>query len=116
MTSCATLHGALERERPAGDGRWLRPGCATDRPGRLHPHVVQSVLDTAPHDAEIIAIDDGSDPYVLRCLRRGLCDADHFVLRCNDLFEIRTYNRAIALSRGKIVALLQDDDLYDSEQ
>lgn len=78
--------------------------------------VMQSVLSSAPEGAEIIVIDDGSDPYVMKCLRGMLLGADHFILRCNDLFEIRTYNRAIAMSRGRFVALLQDDDMYRTQQ
>jgi GT2 family glycosyltransferase len=90
---------------------WLRHG-----QGGQIALVIRSVLDTAPEGVEVIVIDDGSDPYVMRCLRGMLSGADHFILRCNDLFEIRTYNRAIAMSRGQFVALLQDDDIYSSQQ
>ncbi len=34
-----------------------------------------------------------------------------FLLRCNDIFEVRTYDRAIRMARGEYVCLLQDDDL-----
>lgn len=60
---------------------------------------------------EIIFIDDGSvdgsfEEFV--SLARG---KNEFVIRANDLFEVRTYDRAISFCRAEYIILLQDDDL-----
>jgi glycosyltransferase involved in cell wall biosynthesis len=60
---------------------------------------------------EIIVIDDGSSDGALEVLPRILTGKNHFVIRSNDIFEIRTYSRALDFARGEIVALLQDDDI-----
>jgi glycosyltransferase involved in cell wall biosynthesis len=60
---------------------------------------------------EIIVIDDGSSDGALEILPRLLVGKNHFIIRSNDLFEVRTYSRALDFARGEIVALLQDDDL-----
>jgi len=64
-----------------------------------------------PEVQEIIAIDDGSADSTLSVLVRALRKPNHFVLHANDLFEIRTYNRALRMATGELIALLQDDDL-----
>jgi len=60
---------------------------------------------------ELIVIDDGSvdDSYI--DLMKLLDKPNEFILRSNDLFEVRTYDRAIGMARGKFVCLLQDDDI-----
>ncbi len=60
---------------------------------------------------EIIVIDDGSSDGALDILPRLLTGKNHFIIRSNDLFEIRTYSRAMDFARGEFVALLQDDDI-----
>ena len=40
-----------------------------------------------------------------------LTGKNHFIIRSNDLFEVRTYSRAVDFSRGEFIILLQDDDL-----
>lgn len=67
----------------------------------------------AYNNAEIIVIDDGSDKAQTAILLDQLTGANEFVLRCNDLYEVITYDRAIYLSRGAYVALLQDDDDFE---
>jgi glycosyltransferase involved in cell wall biosynthesis len=64
-----------------------------------------------PSIEEIIVIDDGSSDGALDILPRLLTGKNHFIIRSNDLFEIRTYSRALDFTRGEIVALLQDDDI-----
>jgi GT2 family glycosyltransferase len=71
---------------------------------------IVGALLSAPID-EIIVIDDGSSDGSIDLLPRLLTGKNHFIIRSNDIFEIRTYSRALDFSRGEIVALLQDDDL-----
>lgn len=64
-------------------------------------------------DAEIIVLDDGSEMSHHRVLSRLLTGANEFLIHLNDLYEIISYDRAISFSRGKYVALLQDDDGFE---
>lgn len=59
---------------------------------------------------EIIVIDDGSRIEHTQLLADYLDRGNEFLLRCNDLYEVITYDRAIWMARGAYVALLQDDD------
>lgn len=49
---------------------------------------------------------DGSDDQWKRRLRKP----NDFLIRSNDLHEIRTYSRAIDYARGEFICLMQDDD------
>lgn len=60
---------------------------------------------------ELIVIDDGSVDGSLRLWSRLLDRPNEFLLRCNDIYEVRTYDRALRFARGHLVCLLQDDDL-----
>ena len=60
---------------------------------------------------EIIIIDDGSIDGSYEEWMRYLDRPNDFLLRCNDLFEIRTYDRAMRMAKGEFVCLLQDDDI-----
>lgn len=60
---------------------------------------------------EIIVIDDGSIDGSHQEWLKYLDQPNDFLLHCNDLYEVRTYDRAISMARGKYVCLLQDDDL-----
>ena len=62
---------------------------------------------------EIIVIDDGSDFVHTDRLVKALNGINEFVIRCNDLYENITYDRAIRFANGQYVALLQDDDDFD---
>ena len=64
-------------------------------------------------DAEIIVLDDGSEMSHHRVLSRLLTGANEFLIHLNDLYEIISYDRAISFSRGKYLALLQDDDGFE---
>ncbi len=60
---------------------------------------------------EIIGIDDGSIDNSHEEWMRLLDQPNDFLLRCNDLYEVRTYDRAIRMAKGEYVCLLQDDDI-----
>ena len=62
---------------------------------------------------EIIVIDDGSSFDHTQRLAKELTGANEFLIRANDLYENRTYDKAIRFSNGKFIALLQDDDDFD---
>jgi glycosyltransferase involved in cell wall biosynthesis len=70
----------------------------------LEAHLRATCMD------ELIVCEDGSiDGSVDEWLRR-LTHPNDFLLRSNDLHEIRRYSRAIDLARGDIICLMQDDD------
>jgi glycosyltransferase involved in cell wall biosynthesis len=60
---------------------------------------------------EIIVIDDGSIDGSYEDWMNYLNRPNDFLVRCNDLFEVRTYDRALRMARGEFVCLLQDDDI-----
>lgn len=74
-------------------------------------HIVRKLRQQP--QAEIIVIDDGSAPLHTRRLTRLLTGANEYLLRCNDLYEVITYDRACRMARGRYVALLQDDDDFN---
>jgi hypothetical protein len=51
---------------------------------------------------EIIVVDDGSSDGALEILPRLLTEKNHFIIRSNDVFEIRSYSRALDFARGEI--------------
>lgn len=61
--------------------------------------------------AEVIFIDDGSVDGSLNKMRDLLQRKNDFILRANDIYEVRTYSKAIRLANSPIVCLMQDDDI-----
>lgn len=59
---------------------------------------------------EFIIIDDGSADGSYEEWLKYLDRPNDFLLRCNDIFEVRTYDRAMRMAKGEFVCLLQDDD------
>ncbi len=59
---------------------------------------------------ELIVCEDGSIDGSHSEWMGRLVQPNDFLLRSNDIHEIRSYGRAIAYSRGDIVCLMQDDD------
>ncbi len=63
---------------------------------------------------EIIVCEDGSIDGAHQRWMKHLVRPNDFLFHSNDLHEIRTTDRAISLSRGEFVCLIQDDDLLPS--
>jgi glycosyltransferase involved in cell wall biosynthesis len=61
-------------------------------------------------DYETVVCEDGSVDGSLAAWHDRLTRRNDFLVRSNDLHEIRAYTRAIGLSRGEYVCLMQDDD------
>jgi hypothetical protein len=59
---------------------------------------------------ELIVCEDGSIDGSHEEWVRRLVRPNDFLLRSNDIHEIRSYGRAIAYARGEVVCLMQDDD------
>jgi len=59
---------------------------------------------------ELIVCEDGSLDGSLEAWVPRLTRPNDFLLRSNDLHEIRAYSRAIDFARGEIICLMQDDD------
>jgi glycosyltransferase involved in cell wall biosynthesis len=60
---------------------------------------------------ELIICEDGSVDGSEEVWRRVLTRPNDILINSNDIHEIRSYNRAISLARGELVAVLQDDDI-----
>lgn len=60
---------------------------------------------------EIIVCEDGSIDGSERAWIEQLTRPNDFLIRSNDIHEIRSYNRAIDLARGEYVCVMQDDDI-----
>lgn len=71
--------------------------------------IVSGVRRTAAD--ELIVCEDGSVDGSEAEWAREMMRPNDFIIRSNDLHEIRTYNRAISLARGEIVGIMQDDDI-----
>jgi glycosyltransferase involved in cell wall biosynthesis len=59
---------------------------------------------------ELIVCEDGSSDGSHEEWRRRLVRPNDFLIRSNDIHEIRAYGRAIDYARGEIICLMQDDD------
>ena len=65
-------------------------------------------------DTELIVCEDGSIDGSFERWSQVLTGSNNFLVRSNDLHEIRTYERAAGYARGEIICLLQDDDIPPS--
>lgn len=73
-------------------------------------HNISTSLKHATAVDEIIISEDGSTDGSLHDWHSVLRSDNHFIIRSNNLHELRSYNRAMRMATGKIVVLLQDDD------
>lgn len=76
----------------------------------------QTVSDIAPRiphgsEHERVICEDGSSDGSLEAWDERMTRRNDFIIRSNDLHEIRAYDRAIGLSNGEYICLLQDDDV-----
>jgi len=60
---------------------------------------------------EVIVCEDGSVDGSEREWMKHLTRPNDFLIRSNDIHEIRSYNRAIDHARAEIVCIMQDDDI-----
>lgn len=63
-------------------------------------------------DRERIICDDGSVDGTHKAWVEHLTRRNDYLVRTNDLHDVRVYTRAIQLSRADVVCLLQDDDKF----
>ena len=77
---------------------------------------ISNSLLTATKIEEIIICEDGSSDGSLEEWSSVLRDTRHFIIRSNNLHELRAYNRALRISSGEFLLLLQDDDLLPPTQ
>jgi glycosyltransferase involved in cell wall biosynthesis len=68
-----------------------------------------------PHVSEVIVSDDGSIDGSLEAWVSRLVGPNHFLVRSNDLHEIRSLDRAVRLCRADIVCVIQDDDVVPGD-
>lgn len=73
-------------------------------------NLLYSSLRENPDVHEIIICEDGSVDGSLEEWDKLLDHPNDFILRSNDLHEIRSTDRAISMSRGEICCIIQDDD------
>lgn len=79
---------------------------------------VDAVAPRLPEDPayETIVCEDGSIDGSLEAWDERLTRRNDFLIRSNDLHEVRSYTRAVGLARGDVVCLLQDDDELPEDQ
>lgn len=72
---------------------------------------ISGALKTSSLIEEVVISEDGSTDGSMHDWHTSLPDDSHFIIRSNNIHELRSYNRAMRMSSGDIVVLLQDDDL-----
>lgn len=72
---------------------------------------ISAALVGSPAIDEIVVCEDGSSDGSLAAWRSALTRPNDFIIRSNNLHELRSYNRAMRMASGDVVVLLQDDDL-----
>lgn len=113
--------------RPPGDGedqyrcRCLKPELYVNEIPRVtaiiqsynrHDNIgnISKSLKHANAVEEIIVSEDGSTDGSLHDWKTVLPDNNHFIIRSNNLHELRSYNRALRIASGDIIVLLRGND------
>jgi hypothetical protein len=78
------------------------------------PNLADRLLSN-PHVAELIVCEDGSVDGSLEAWVSRLVGRNHFLIRSNDLHEIRSLDRAFRLCRAEILCVVQDDDVVPED-
>lgn len=78
---------------------------------RANIYNISTGLKSSELVEEIAVCEDGSTDGSLEEWARVLTGPNQFVIRSNNLHELRSYNRAMRMTDADIVVLLQDDDL-----
>lgn len=83
-----------------------------------HRENIKSIIDRLRLTGaqEIIVCEDGSVDGSLEEWIKYLNHPNDFLIRSNDVHEIRAYDRAIHMARGEFICILQDDDIPPAEQ
>lgn len=125
-----TRLGALKRASKARRvNRWKNQRAELERTYEHEPRVsfliqwfnqcenVSAVAPRLPDDPmyETVVCEDGSVDGSLAAWDEQLTRRNDFLVRSNDLHEIRTYTRAAGLAQGEFICLLQDDDTLPAE-
>jgi glycosyltransferase involved in cell wall biosynthesis len=78
-----------------------------------HRHRIKRLLKGLRQTSceELIVCEDGSIDGSHRVWTKLLDQPNEFVLRSNDLHEIRSLDRGIHFAKGEIICLIQDDDV-----
>ncbi len=76
---------------------------------------ISGALVSSAHVHEVVICEDGSSDGSLDAWVAALTGLRHFVVRSNNLHEMRAYNRAMRIADGRYVLLLQDDDLLPAD-
>lgn len=72
---------------------------------------ISTALRRSAFVQEIIVSEDGSTDGSVHDWQRVMTEDTHFIVRSNNLQELRSYNRAMRIASGDVVVLLRDDDL-----
>jgi hypothetical protein len=78
-------------------------------------HTLADRLLANPHVDEIVVCEDGSLDGSLEAWVSRLIVPNGFVIRSNDLHEIRSLDRAFRLSRAEVLCVIQDDDVVPED-
>jgi len=77
---------------------------------------LQSVLAQTFHDYEIIVIDDGSTDNTAEAMQQYLSLSCLRYIRQVNIGQARSKNRGVELARGKYVAFLDADDIWEKDK
>jgi glycosyltransferase involved in cell wall biosynthesis len=83
-----------------------------------HDYTAKHISDRLKSNSlidQIIILEDGSTDQTYNIYKENLKDPNHFILSSNDLNTLRTYDKAIRMSRSKYMVIMQDDDIIPDD-